>query len=108
MTAPSSFSEQIQETVGAWPGVAIDTGEIGETAFKVGRREIGHLHGEHAAHFSFPRPLWHELHDSGRIEHHPVFPDKTGPGARRIATDDDVADVIELFRLNYERIAARG
>jgi hypothetical protein len=105
MTA-RSFSEQIQETVGAWPGVVVDTGEIGETAFKVGRREIGHLHGDHAAHFSFPKSQWHELRDTGRVEHHPVFPDKAGPAARRIETDEDVQDVIELFRMRYERLIA--
>ena len=104
MSAAPGFSEQIQETVGAWPGVVIDTGEIGETTFKVGRREIGHLHGDHAAHFSFPKSQWHELHEAGRVEHHPVFPDKAGPASRRVETDSDVRDVIELFRLAYERL----
>jgi hypothetical protein len=106
MSTPSA-SERIVEVVGAWPGVVVDTGEIGETAFKVGRREIGHLHGDGAAHFSFPRPLWHELHDAGRVEHHPVFPEATGPAARRIETDSDVDDVVALLRLNYERMIAR-
>jgi hypothetical protein len=30
-------------------------GRRGEFGFRVGRREIGHLHGDHAAHFSFPK-----------------------------------------------------
>ena len=34
---------------------------------------------------------------------HPVFPDKQGPAARRIEDEDDVRDVIELLRLNYDR-----
>ena len=106
MAAASGFSAQIEETVGAWPGVVVDTGEIGETAFKVGRREIGHLHGDRAAHFSFPKSQWHELRDANRIEHHPVFPDKAGPASRRIETDEDVRDVIELFRMRYERLVA--
>ena len=71
-------------------------------------REIGHLHGDHAAHFSFPRSQWRELLAEGRIEPHPVFPDREGPAARRIAGDGDIDDVLALFRLSYERALLRG
>jgi len=74
---------------------------------KVGPREIGHLHGDHAAHFSFPRALWSELHWESRIVDHPVFPGKVGPAARRISNEYDVRDVIALMRLNYDRIVER-
>ena len=107
VTEHRSASEQITDEVGAWPGVEVDTGELGEVAFKVSGREIGHVHGDRAAHFSFPRDKWDELHAEGRIEHHPVFPDARGPGARRIDDDADVRDVIELFRFNYDRVVAR-
>jgi hypothetical protein len=37
-----------------------------------------------------------------------VFPDaQQGPAARTIEDDADVRDVIELLRLNYERVVAR-
>jgi hypothetical protein len=36
-----------------------------------------------------------------------VFPGRQGPAARRINTASDVRDVIEMMRLNYERITAR-
>jgi hypothetical protein len=74
---------------------------------RLGRREIGHLHGDHAAHFNFPKPVWAELREAGRIVDHPVFPGRVGPAARRISDDADVADVIALLRLNYDRMAAR-
>jgi hypothetical protein len=100
-------SGQITETVTSWPAVEAGAGRRGELAFKVGRREIGHLHGDHAAHFSFPKETWHELREQGRIVPHPVFPDAVGPAARRIADEGDVSDVIELLRLNYDRVVAR-
>src|SRR5262245_347989 len=106
-TDTQPFSEQITAEVGSWPGVEVDDGELGELAFKVGTRELGHLHGDHAAHFGFPRSVWHQLHEQGRIEGHPVFPGKIGPASRRIDTDDDVRDVIEMMRLNYDRTIAR-
>jgi hypothetical protein len=82
-------------------------GRRGEFAFTVGRRQIGHLHGDRAAHFSFPKQVWADLFEQGRVVHHPVFPGKVGPAARRIDGDADVRDVIRLLRLNYDRIVAR-
>jgi hypothetical protein len=100
-------SVQITEEVTSWPGVEAGHGDRGEFAFKVGGREIGHLHGDHAAHFFFPKDTWAELFAQGRIVHHPVFPDRQGPAARRIDDEADVRDVIELLRLNYDRVVAR-
>ncbi|MCA1689838.1 MAG: DUF5519 family protein, partial [Actinobacteria bacterium] len=88
-----------------WPGVETAHGRRGEIAFKVGRRELGHLHPD-AAHFAFPEDVWFELKEQNRIIEHPVFPGKAGPAARRIVDDADVRDVIELMRVNYDRIVA--
>jgi hypothetical protein len=100
-------SEQIAEEVTSWPGVEAGPGRRGEFAFKVGKREIGHLHGDHAAHFGFPKELWHALFEEGRIDYHPVFPGRPGFAARRIESDEDVQDVIAMLRINYERVVAR-
>jgi hypothetical protein len=107
MTQTQTASEQITEEVTSWQGVVAGPGRRGEFAFKVGRFEIGHLHGDHAAHFSFPAQVGTELKQQGRIVDHPVFPGKPGPGARQMETEDDVRDVIELMRLNYDRIVAK-
>jgi hypothetical protein len=107
MNKVQSASERITEEVTSWPGVTAGHGRRGEFAFKVGGREIGHLHGDRAAHFGFPKQIWRELKEQGRIEPHPVFPDAEGPAARRIVDDRDVRDVIELLRLNYVRAVRR-
>ena len=96
-------TEAITQEVTSWPGVEAGPGRRGEFAFKLGKREIGHLHGDHAAHFSFPKDVWAELRDEGRIAEHPVFPGRVGPASRRIETEDDIRDVIALMRVNYER-----
>src|SRR5262245_7247165 len=105
--AGMTASQQITAEVTSWDGVEAGPGRRGEFAFKVGRREIGHLHGDHAAHFSFPKDVWAKLFAAGRVVHHPVFPGREGPAARRIESDDDVRDVIALMRLNYERAVSR-
>jgi hypothetical protein len=107
MTDDQRPSERITEEVTSWPGVTAGPGRRGEFSFKVGRREIGHLHGNQAAHFGFPKDVWHSLFEEGRIEYHPVFPGRAGFGARRIETEEDVEDVIALMRLNYDRVVAR-
>ena len=109
MTRTQTTSQQITEAVTAWPGVQAGTGSRGEFAFTLGRRQIGHLHGDHVLHLGFPKAVWHELYDAGRIDYHPVFPGKPGYAARRIESQDDVDDVIALLRLNYDRaIATHG
>jgi hypothetical protein len=107
MSESPTASEQITDEVTSWPGVEAGLGRRGEFGFTVGRHQIGHLHGDHAAHFSFPKAVWAELFAEGRIVHHPVFPGKEGPAARRIETDEDVRDVIALMRLNYDRVVER-
>lgn len=89
------------------PDLFSDPGSSGEFAFTLGGRQLGHLHGDHAAHFSFPKEIWSELREEGRIVPHPVFPDKQGPAARTIENEADVRDVIALLRLNYDRAVAR-
>ena len=106
MTKTRSARDQIVAEVTSWPGVLAAPGDLGELAFKLGRREIGHLHGDRAAHFGFPKKVWAELKEQGRIVPHPVFPHSQGLAARRIENEADVHDVIALFRLNYDRAVA--
>jgi len=58
--------------------------------------------------FGFSKDLWAQLVEQGRIVDHPVFPGKAGPAARRIHNQADVEDVIELLRLNCDRIVEQG
>ena len=98
---------RIAEEVEAWPGVTAVDGSRGEYSFRVGAREIGHLHGERVLHIGYPKAVWQELYDAGRIDYHPVFPGKPGFGARALRTEDDVRDAIALLRINYDRVIAR-
>ena len=104
MSESKTASEWITEEVTSWPGVEAGMGDRGEFGFRVGRREIGHLHGDHAAHFGFPKEVGARLREEGRVGPHPVAPDKTAWASRRIENEADVRDVIELLRLNYDRM----
>jgi hypothetical protein len=108
VTTTQTASERIIEEVSSWAGVEVGLNARGGLAFTVGRREIGHLHGDHALHTNFPKAVWAELKDQGRIVDHPVFPGRPGPAARRIEDEEDVRDAIALLRLNYDRVVARS
>jgi hypothetical protein len=90
--------------VGEWEGVHIEVGERGEASVRCGRVEIGHMHGPRVAHFGFPKPLWRELIAEEIVDHHPVGME--GWAERRIENSEDLAEVVDLFRLNYERLRA--
>ena len=107
MSTSATASERIAAEVTSWPGVQAGLGDRGEYAFKVGGRELGHLHGDRVAHFGLPKKVWHELYYAGRIDYHPVFPGRPGFGARLIESEDDVQDVIAILRLNYDRAVDR-
>jgi hypothetical protein len=106
MTSKQRPSERITEEVTSWPDVEAGPGRRGEFAFTVGGKEIGHLHGDRAAHFGFPREIGAQLRDQGRVGPHPVNPHSTKMAARQIEDEADVRDVIDLMRLNYERVVA--
>jgi uncharacterized protein YbjT (DUF2867 family) len=104
MNNQQSYSEQITAEVISWPGVEAGPGKRGEFAFTVGRHEIGHLHGDKLVHFFFPREIGVRLREEGRVGPQPVAPESAKLASRQIQNDEDVLDVIELMKLNYDRI----
>jgi hypothetical protein len=92
----------IERAVAAWPGVTVEPHRFGGLEFKVGRREIGHLHGDRLADLPFPIAVRDELVREGKAARHHIQPE-TGWVSVYIRSIDEVPGVIELFRLNYDR-----
>jgi hypothetical protein len=102
-----SRRQRITAEVTSWAGVAAVDGERGEYSFRYEGRELGHLHGERMAHFSFSRDLGAELHAAGRVVPHPVAPQSVKLGALWILNEDDEREAIRIMRLNYDHIVER-
>jgi hypothetical protein len=92
----------IEREVGSWEGVTTHVHRFGGTEFRLGRRALGHLHGARWADLRFERGVRDMLVETGRAQPHHVLPE-TGWVSRRIRDETDAAEVIELFRLSYER-----
>lgn len=102
-----SVAEAIKREVTGWPGVEEKPHRFGGVEFRVGGHEIGHLHGDRLADLPFPVRVRKELVAGGKARLHHVFP-KTGWTSYYIRGEEDVPGAVELFRLNYERLRARG
>ncbi len=103
-----SVRESIVREVESWPRVTSAPHRFGGIEFRLGRRELGHLHGDRMADLPFPRRLRDELIAAGRAEPHHVLPD-SGWVTRRVRRPEDVQAIVELFALSYERaVAARS
>ena len=97
-----SVAETIRAELLSWDGVTAEPHRFGGVEFLLGRRELGHLHGDRLADLPFPRRVRDELVESGRARPHHVLPD-SGWVSVPIAGPEDVANVLELFRLGYDR-----
>jgi hypothetical protein len=97
-----TIHQLIVREVSAWPGVTIGRHRFGGTEFRHGRRELGHLHGNRLADLPFPLLVRNQLVASGRAEPHHIHPE-SGWVSYFIRDEADVAHVVALFRMNYER-----
>jgi hypothetical protein len=101
--SPRAAIETVRSAVASWQGVTTHDHRFGGIEFRFGRRELGHLHGT-IADLPFPRRVRDELVAGGRARPHHVLPE-SGWVTVPMRTASEVANVIELFRRNYDRAA---
>jgi hypothetical protein len=99
------IAERIRTEVEGWEGVTSRPHRFGGVAFMLGKRELGHIHGDRLADLPFPKRVAEELIADGRALPHHVVRD-SGWVSKPIRGDDDVEAVLDLFRLSYDRAVA--
>lgn len=99
-----NITDRIKREVLSWSGVTSGPHRFRGLEFRVGNREIGHLHGRHQADIPFSARLRKELVATGRASPHHIYPD-SGWVSFYIRGVEDVPALIELLRLNYDRLA---
>jgi hypothetical protein len=95
------ISRLIADEVTSWDGVTLERQGSGGIEFRLGRRELGHLHGDRLADLPYPKRIAAMLIETGRAEPHRFA--RGGWVSRPIHGREDVDEVVELFRLSYER-----
>src|SRR3954465_8893464 len=98
-----SIARIIESEVLSWEGTTAGPHRFGGVEFRVNHHEMGHLHGSRQADLPFPVRVRRDLVAAGRASLHHILPD-TGWVTYYIRSHEDVPAVIELFRMNYDRL----
>ena len=106
MTVKGAQGKIVKE-VSKWSGVVASPHRFGGTEFRLGPRELGHLHGDHQADIAFPMAVRNQLVAEGRAEPHHILP-QSGWITFRFRNEADVERAIELFKLSYELAKERA
>jgi predicted DNA-binding protein (MmcQ/YjbR family) len=93
--------EQLTQALLTWEGVTAHAHRFGGTEFRLGRREIGHVHGDYLVDIPFPKKVQDELVAAGRAEPHHVLPE-SGWISFYLRQPADVEQAIGLFRRSFE------
>lgn len=97
----TSSTARLVSTVANWPGIQTDDLQHSGKDFLLGRREIGHVHGDDLVDIPFPMSVRDRLVAEGRAKPHRVLP-KSGWVSIPLDSDQDVDQAIELLKLSYQ------
>ena len=102
----TNITASITAEVESWPEVTSHPHRFGGVEFQLNGHEIDHLHGSKQADLPFPVAMRKELVAAGKASLHHILPE-TGWVTFYIHSAADVPAVVELFRLNYNRLRTR-
>ena len=100
MSVPGA-RKRITEALLSWDGVSASPHRFGGTEYRLGKRELGHIHGDHLVDIPFPTRVRDEIVASGQALPHHVMPE-SGWISFYLVGEEDVARAISLLRRSYE------
>ena len=92
---------RITQAVTSWAGVTVAPHRFGGVEYVIGKREVGHIHGDHMVDIPFPKKVRDVLVAEGRAQPHHLLPE-TGWVSFYLRQEDDVEKAIALFCESYE------
>lgn len=98
--------ESITAAVLGWAGMSAEPHRFGGVEYRLGTREIGHIHGDRMVDIPFPSRVRDELVATGRAEPHHLLKD-SGWVSFYIHDAAGVDQAISLLRQSYEIAAAQ-
>jgi len=92
--------DRLIEAVGSWPGVTVGEHRFGGTEWRVGPREIGHVHEWGMLDIAYLRALRDTLVEEGQTGVHHLL-DQSGWTTFYVESADDYEHAAWLVRLSY-------
>jgi predicted DNA-binding protein (MmcQ/YjbR family) len=100
MSIPGA-KQQITETVQTWEGVSTHPHRFGGVEYRLGKRELGHIHGDHLVDIPFPTRVRDEIVAGGEAQPHHILPE-SGWVSFYLKEAGDIERAIALLRRSYE------
>ena len=94
-------SKQIVDSLLTWEGVETHPHRFGGTEFRIGKREIGHIHGDSLVDIPFPKKVRDEIVVAGQAQPHHILPD-TGWVSFYLREEGDIEKAINLLKRSYQ------
>lgn len=91
----------ITETLLLWEGLSTAPHRFGGVEYRLGTRELGHIHGDHLVDIPFPKKVRDEIVSAGLAKPHHILPE-TGWVSFYLRQEEDVQNAIALLRRSYE------
>lgn len=92
---------RITEALTGWEGLSIQPHRFGGVEYVIGKREIGHIHGDHMVDIPFPKKMRDEIVAARRAQPHHMLPE-TGWVSFYLKQEADVDSAIVLLRESFE------
>jgi len=100
MTRVADAMERIRHAVLQWEGVTAGPHRFGGIEFRLGKSELGHLHGDSLVDIPFPLNVRDDLVAAQKVAPHHILP-KSGWVSFAIRSDNDIADAVALLRRSF-------
>jgi luciferase-like monooxygenase len=97
---------RIREAVSEWHQVTEAPHRFGGVEFRLGRRELGHIHGDWLVDIPFPKQVRDEVISTGEAEPHHILPE-SGWVSIFLRQDEDVERAIHLLGRSFSLAVGR-
>ncbi len=96
----------IEANVMAWEGVEGEAHFGNGRLYRVGQREVGHIHGDDLVDIPFPKKVHDAVIAAGRADIHHVLPE-SGWVCVYLRQSEDVQTAIDLLKVSYDLAVAQ-
>ena len=93
--------ERITQAVTSWENVTAHPHRFGGVEYVIGKREIGHVHGDHLVDIPFPKKVRDAILAARKAQPHHILPE-TGWVSFYLREEEDVEKAISLLRESFE------
>lgn len=102
----SGAQAQITAAVLSWENTSLEPHRFGGVEYRLGRRELGHIHGDHLLDIPFPVSVRDEIVALGLAQPHHLL-SESGWVSFYLKEAADIPNAIHLLRRSYDLAVAQ-